>query len=82
MVCFYFQFLSSLIIHHVTENPYSAAQRFLEQNELPTSYLDEVVRFIEKNTTGVNLGGGSNDFVDPYTGMLQKSFVTSTHRVS
>ena len=32
------------------------------------SYLDEVVRFIEKNTAGVNIGGGNNQYVDPYTG--------------
>jgi phospholipase A-2-activating protein len=32
------------------------------------SYLDEVVRFIEKNTSGVSLGSGGNEFVDPFTG--------------
>lgn len=53
----------------VVENPYAAAQRFLERNELPTTYVDEVVQFIEKNTAGVNLGGGgNNEFVDPFTG--------------
>lgn len=52
---------------NVSENPYTAAQRFLEQNDLSTNYIDEVVRFIEKNTSGVNLGA-SNDYVDPYTG--------------
>ena len=30
-------------------------------------YIDEVVRFIEKNTAGVNLSA-SNEFVDPFTG--------------
>ena len=49
------------------ENPYTAAQRFLQNNELPLTYLDEVVRFIEKNTQGVSLGGGG-EFVDPFTG--------------
>jgi hypothetical protein len=49
------------------ENPYSAAQRFLERNDLPMSYLDQVVQFIEKNTAGVTLGA-NNDFVDPFTG--------------
>ncbi|KAG2133766.1 WD40-repeat-containing domain protein [Suillus clintonianus] len=52
---------------NVSENPYAAAQRFLEQNDLSTNYIDEVVKFIEKNTSGVNLGV-SNDYVDPYTG--------------
>ena len=50
------------------ENPYSAAQRFLERNDLPMSYLDQVVQFIEKNTAGVTLGV-NNDFVDPFTGI-------------
>ena len=50
------------------DNPYSAAQKFLESNDLPLSYLDEVVKFIEKNTAGVNIGGGNNQYVDPFTG--------------
>jgi len=50
------------------ENPWTAAQRFLQANELPLSYLDEVVRFIEKNTAGVSLGGGGGQYSDPYTG--------------
>lgn len=52
---------------NASENPYAAAQRFLEQNDLSTNYIDEVVKFIEKNTSGVNLGV-SNEYVDPYTG--------------
>ncbi|OBZ65658.1 Phospholipase A-2-activating protein [Grifola frondosa] len=54
--------------YNASENPYGAAQRFLEANELPLSYLDEVVKFIEKNTAGVNIGSGNTQFVDPYTG--------------
>ncbi|TFK30205.1 phospholipase A-2-activating protein [Coprinopsis marcescibilis] len=54
--------------YNVTDNPYSAAQRFLAANELPPSYLDEVVRFIEKNTAGVSIGTGNEEYVDPYTG--------------
>ena len=53
------------------ENPWTAAQRFLQANELPLSYLDEVVRFIEKNTAGVSLGGGGTQYSDPYTGTNQ-----------
>jgi phospholipase A-2-activating protein len=40
----------------------------LQTNELPLTYIDEVVRFIEKNTAGVNIGTAGNDYVDPYTG--------------
>jgi phospholipase A-2-activating protein len=53
------------------ENPYSAAQRFLQKNELPSSYLDEVVNFIHKSTEGVKLGeqdNSSNAYSDPFTG--------------
>ncbi|TFK94785.1 phospholipase A-2-activating protein [Polyporus arcularius HHB13444] len=53
--------------YNANENPYTAAQRFLEANDLPLSYLDEVVRFIEKNTAGATIGS-STQFSDPYTG--------------
>ncbi|KAF8809106.1 PFU-domain-containing protein, partial [Phlegmacium glaucopus] len=54
--------------YNVSENPYSAAQRFLQSNDLPLTYIDEVVKFIEKNTAGVNIGTGGEEYVDPYTG--------------
>ncbi|KAH8930088.1 WD-40 repeat-containing protein [Atractiella rhizophila] len=54
--------------YNASENPYSAAQRFLQTNELPLGYIDQVVQFIEKNTAGVNIGSTNNAFVDPYTG--------------
>jgi len=50
------------------ENPWTAAQRFLQANDLPMSYLDEVVKFIEKNSAGVSLGAGGSQYSDPYTG--------------
>ncbi|QRV87354.1 ubiquitin homeostasis protein lub1 [Ceratobasidium sp. AG-Ba] len=53
--------------YNATENPYTAAQRFLAQNDLPLSYIDQVVSFIEKNTAGTKIQS-SGDFVDPYTG--------------
>ncbi|KAI9571401.1 WD40-repeat-containing domain protein [Boletus coccyginus] len=52
---------------NVSENPYTAAQRFLQQNDISMNYMDEVARFIEKNTAGVSLGNDSN-YVDPFTG--------------
>ena len=51
---------------NLSENPYAAAQRFLEKNDLSQNYIDQVVQFIEKNTQGVSLGG--SEYVDPYTG--------------
>ncbi|KAB5595461.1 Phospholipase A-2-activating protein [Ceratobasidium theobromae] len=53
--------------YNATENPYSAAQRFLAKNDLPMEYIDQVVKFIEQNTGGVQVQS-SREFVDPYTG--------------
>ncbi|TFY76722.1 hypothetical protein EWM64_g7288 [Hericium alpestre] len=53
--------------YNVNENPFAAAQRFLERNELPLTYVDQVVQFIEKNTAGVNIGG-NEEYMDPFTG--------------
>jgi phospholipase A-2-activating protein len=54
--------------YNVSENPYNAAQKFLQSNDLPLTYIDEVVKFIEKNTAGVNIGTGGDEYVDPFTG--------------
>ena len=51
---------------NLSENPYAAAQRFLEKNDLPQQYIDQVVQFIDQNTSGVSLGGPQ--YADPYTG--------------
>jgi phospholipase A-2-activating protein len=52
-----------------SENPWVAAQRFLEKHDLPSSYSEQVVEFIHKNTGGVQLGqGDANAYVDPFTG--------------
>jgi len=55
---------------YLAENPYNAAQGFLQRNDLPLTYIDEVVKFIEKNTAGVNIGTGGDEYVDPFTGDL------------
>ncbi|KAI9506277.1 WD40-repeat-containing domain protein, partial [Coemansia spiralis] len=53
---------------NVTENPYSAAQKFLEKNELNMEHLDTVANFIVKNADGVVLGSGEQSYEDPFTG--------------
>lgn len=53
--------------YNANENPYNAAQRFLASHDLPMSYIDQVVQFIQQNTTGVNLTSGS-EYSDPFTG--------------
>ena len=62
---------------NIAENPYEAAQLFLTRNELPPSYVDQVVQFIEKNTAGATLGSGGN--LDPYTGASSYKSTPSTN---
>lgn len=51
--------------YNVSENPYVAAERFLNRYELPSSYTDQIVEFITKNTTGVQLTGATtNPYAD------------------
>jgi len=52
--------------YNTNQNPYAAAQDFLNANELPMGYIDQIAAFIEQNTGGVKLGGSGN--VDPFTG--------------
>ena len=40
---------------NVTQNPYDAATKFLNDNELPMSYLEETANFIIKNSEGARL---------------------------
>ncbi|KAJ2873704.1 WD repeat protein Lub1 [Coemansia aciculifera] len=54
---------------NVTENPYGAAQKFLERNGINLDHLDTVANFIIKNTDGVQLGSGDESVsADPFTG--------------
>lgn len=41
---------------NVSQNPYDAATKFIQDNELPISYLDQVAQFITQNTQGATLG--------------------------
>lgn len=41
--------------YNAGENAYVAAERFLANNDLPSSYTEEVVRFINQNTSGFQL---------------------------
>lgn len=52
--------------YNANENPYEAASRFLNTYQLPASYLDQVVKFLEKNTQAVGLT--TPQASDPYTG--------------
>ncbi|PVU96042.1 hypothetical protein BB561_001442 [Smittium simulii] len=53
--------------YNVTENPYDAAQKFINKYEISQTYLDEIVKFIISNSEGIQFDNkGSNS--DPFTG--------------
>jgi phospholipase A-2-activating protein len=42
--------------YNASQNPYEAATKFIGDNELPMTYLDQVANFITQNTQGATLG--------------------------
>ena len=48
------------------DNPYAAAEQFLETPGLPMEYREQVVNFIVQNVGSANVAQGAN--VDPFTG--------------
>lgn len=49
------------------ENPYTCAFSFIEKNDLPRSYLDQIANFIVKNTKNVTIGEAITANPDPFT---------------
>ena len=45
--------------YNLSQNPYEAATKFIEDNELPIGYLDQVANFITTNTQGATIGQSS-----------------------
>lgn len=53
--------------YNLSENPYERATKFLGDNELPVTYLDQVANFITQNTQGATLGPqAQSDGPDPF----------------
>ena len=55
--------------YNLSQNPYEAATKFIEDNELPIGYLDQVANFITTNTQGATIGQSSQPppaGADPY----------------
>lgn len=46
--------------YNLSQNPYEAATRFIQDNELPITYLDQVAKFISNNTQGATLEQNSH----------------------
>ena len=54
---------------NISEEPWMAAQKFLNKHDLPQAFLDQVANFIIENTKGVTLGMGAQQaYADPFTG--------------
>eukprot|EP00795_Rhopilema_esculentum_P010393 gene10393-19090_t len=53
---------------NITDDPWMAAHKFLGENDLSPSFLEEVVQFILKNTKNVRIGQTEPQFSDPFTG--------------
>ncbi|KAL4981115.1 PUL domain-containing protein [Aspergillus desertorum] len=47
--------------YNLSQNPYEAASKFIGDNELPMSYLDQVAQFIVQNTQGATIGQTSQE---------------------
>ena len=45
--------------YNLTENAWDAARRFLEANELPFEYYEQVANWLTENTRGARIGQGS-----------------------
>lgn len=57
--------------YNLGEDPYFAAQKFINDNMLPAVYLEQIVEFINNNTQQVGAGNNNSSqtsYVDPYTG--------------
>ncbi|KAL8809387.1 MAG: hypothetical protein Q9200_003454 [Gallowayella weberi] len=50
--------------YNLSQNPYEAATKFIQENELPLTYLDQVANFITTNTQGTILGQSSQAQAD------------------
>ncbi|KAI5294798.1 hypothetical protein KEM52_003176 [Ascosphaera acerosa] len=77
--------------YNLNQNPYQVAQKFVADNELPISYLDQVTQFIINNTQGASLSRTSDPTSQPQPGttseaappaapkiLPQKTYVTIT----
>ncbi|KAI0599595.1 ubiquitin homeostasis protein lub1 [Biscogniauxia sp. FL1348] len=54
--------------YNLSENPYTRAQKFIDDNELSGNFLDQVAQFIISNTQGATIGQSSGEAggPDPY----------------
>lgn len=51
--------------YNLSQNTYEVARKFIADNELPLSYLDQVADFIVRNTQGASIGQSSSSSSGP-----------------
>lgn len=54
--------------YNVGEDPYEAADRFMEENQLPLTYRSQIADFILRNAAPASAGPVTGGGADPYTG--------------
>jgi phospholipase A-2-activating protein len=55
--------------YNITEDPWFAAQKFIDKNNLSQAYLEQVANFIVNNTKGMQVGPATpSEYTDPFTG--------------
>ena len=52
--------------YNIGQNAYEAATKFLQDNELPMTYLEETANFVIKNTEGATIGQQPSGGADPW----------------
>ena len=58
--------------YNMIDDPWHVAQKFLDDNELPQTYLDTVAKFIMQNAPGAGTVAppAPSQYADPFTGRL------------
>ncbi|OAX82465.1 hypothetical protein ACJ72_03183 [Emergomyces africanus] len=51
--------------YNLSQNPYEAATKFIQDNELPMGYVDQVANFITTNTQGTSIGPSTTPSQNP-----------------
>jgi phospholipase A-2-activating protein len=78
--------------YNLSQNPYEAATKFIQDNELPITYLDQVANFITTNTQGATIGQqeesvstldawGSEDRYRPGDDTAARATRTTPHKI-
>ena len=67
--------------YSLSQNPYEVAKKFVEQNKLPTTYLDQVANFILSNTQGATIENAAPSQPEASVSASQSAFATSSVKI-